>query len=112
MLKSNFSQILNIVFVVSCVIHIIFTFYINSNPAIPEITLHNKNNMDVNMPLSFIFCLRNKNPETENEKYKKAGYDYMNRFFLGTSMYNESTIGWFGHMENGSTYDSLEGRDN
>ena len=102
MFKRNFCQILNIVFVVSCVIHV---------NAIPEITLYNKNNMDVKMPLSFIFCLRNKNPKTENEKYKKAGYEYMKRFFLGTSMYNESTIGWFGHMENGSTYDSLEGRN-
>ena len=90
--------------------HVIFIFYSNSYPAIPEIITHNKKIMDVNMPLSFIFCLRNKHVETENIKYKKAGYDFIQRFFLGTSKYNESMIGWFGHMENGSTYDSLEGR--
>ena len=109
MLKNNLSQILNIVLTISCVIHVIFIFYSNSYPAIPEIIIHNKKIMDINMPLSFIFCLRNKNSETENEKYKKAGYEFIQRFFLGTSKYNESMIGWFGHMENGSTYDSLEG---
>ena len=84
-----------------------FIFYTNSNPAIPEIILHNKNIMDVNMPLSFIFCLRT--TESEIEWNKKVGYDNIQRFFSGTSIYNQSTIGWLGHMENGSTYDSVEG---
>ena len=110
MLRSNYSKILNIVLIISCVVHVLFILYTNSNPAIPEIILRNKDIRDVNMPLSFILCLRNTNAETESEKYKKAGYNSIQRFFSGTSMYNQSTIGWFGHMENGSTYDSVGGR--
>ena len=60
------------------------------------------------MPLSFIFCLRNINSKLENEKYKEAGYKSIYKFFSGTSIYNESVVGWLGHMENGSTDDSLE----
>ena len=86
-----------------------FIFYTNSNPKIPEIILHNKNIMDVNMPLSFIFCLRYTNTELEGKKYMDAGYGSIYRFFSGTSMFNESVVGWLGHMENGSTYKSLEG---
>ena len=81
----------------------------NSNPAIPEIIIKNKNIKDVDMPLSFIFCLRNRNVTSANEKYKEAGYESIYRFFSGTSMYNESIVGWLGQMENGSTYDSFEG---
>ena len=110
MLRNNSSQILNMVLIISCIVHIIFIFYNNSNPAIPEIIIKNKNIKDVEMPLSFIFCLRNTNAELENEKYKKAGYIDNRKFFSGTSMYNDSVVGWLGHMENGSTYNSLEGK--
>ena len=110
MLKRNFIRLLNIILITSCIIHVMFIFYNNSNPAIPEIILHNKNIMDVNMPLSFIFCLRNTNTELEEKKYMDAGYDSSFRFFAGTSMFNESVVGWLGHMENGSTYNSLDGR--
>ena len=66
--------------------------------------------MDVDMPLSFIFCLRDTSSEFENEKYKKAGYISILQFFSGTSMFNDSVVGWLGHIENGSTYDSLESK--
>ena len=109
MLGNNLPQILNVVLIISCVVHVMFIFYNNSNPANPEIIVENKNIMDVSMPLSFIFCLRNKNDESENEKYQQAGYKSTYRFFSGTSMFNQSVVGWHGHMKNGSTYDSLEG---
>ena len=110
MLRNNLSQILNLVFMISCVVHIIFIFYNNSHPAIPEIIIMNKKIMDVDMPLSFIFCLRNTNPDLENKKYKKAGYKDIHKFFSGTSMYNDSIVGWLGHMKNGSTFHSLDGK--
>ena len=66
--------------------------------------------MDVDMPISIIFCLSETNSEIENEKYKKAGYINIYKFFSGTNMFNESVVGWLGHMENGSTNDSLEGK--
>ena len=62
------------------------------------------------MPLSFIFCLRKTNTELENEQFREAGYDSVYKFFAGTSKYNDSVVGWLGHMENGSTFNSLEGR--
>ena len=110
MLRNKLSQILDIVLIISCVVHVTFIFYNNSNPAIPEIIIKNKNITDVDMPLSFIFCLRNINSELENEKYLQAGYNSSYSFFSGTSMYNNSVVGWFGHRKNGSTYHSLEGK--
>ena len=87
-----------------------FIFYNNSNPANPEINVENKNIMDINMPLSFIFCLGKKNYKSADENYQRAGYQNPMRFFSGTSIYNESVVGWLGHMKNGSiTYNSLEG---
>ena len=90
MLERKFTLILNIVFVIICFIHLMFIFYNNSNPAIPEIILHNRNIKDVDMPLSFIFCLGNTNSEVDYEKYKRAGYSSIYKFFSGTSMYNDS----------------------
>ena len=110
MLRNNLSQIISIVLIISCVVHVMFIFHKNSNPAIPEIIIETKKIMDVNMPLLFIFCLRNTNTLLENDKYRKAGYGNIQRFFSGTSMYNESVIGWLGHMKNGAAFDSLEGR--
>ena len=55
-------------------------------------------------------CLRNTDTELEEKMYKEAGYDTVFRFYTGTSMFNDSVVGWLGHMENGSTYSSLEGR--
>ena len=110
MLKRNFARLLNIFTIISCIMHIMFIFYTNSNPAIPEIILQNKNIMDVNIPLSFIFCLKNTNTELEEKMYKEAGYDTIFKFYSGTSMFNESVVGWLGHMENSSTYNSLEGK--
>ena len=102
-------QIFNICLIISCVVHVMFIFYNNSKPAIPEIFIENKNIMDVKMPLSFIFCLRNRDALLEDKKYRKAGYLNIKRFFSGISRYNESVIGWLGHMKNGSAFDSLEG---
>ena len=110
MLKNNLTQILNIVLIISCFVHIMFIFYNNSNPAIPEVIIENKKSMNVNMPLSFIFCLRSTNTKAEDEKYKRAGYETIYNFFSGTSGHNESVVGWLGHMQNGPAYDSLEGR--
>ncbi len=66
--------------------------------------------MEVDMPLAFVFCLRNTNTTLENEKYQKTGYNSIYRFFSGTSMFDETLVGWLGHMKNGSTYDSLDGK--
>ena len=74
MLKRNFTRLFNIFTIISCIMHIMFIFYTNSNPAIPEIILHNKNIMDVNMPLSFIFCLKNTNTELQKKTGTKKTY--------------------------------------
>ena len=110
MLRHNFNKLLNIVLIISCVVHIMFLFYINSYPKLPEIIINNKNIRDVEMPLSFLVCLTIKNPELTNKNFKDPGYKSIQQFFTGSSMYNNSTFGWFGHMKNGSTYNSLEGK--
>ena len=90
-------------------VHIMFLFYNNSNPKLPEIIMTNKNIRDVEMPLSFLVCLTIKNPELRNKNFNDAGYSNIQNFFTGSSMHNDSIFGWFGHMKNGSTFDSLEG---
>ena len=104
MVRNNVSQLLNIAFIISCVIHISFIFYNNSHPEVPDIILKNKHIKDVDMPISFLYCLT-----FNDENYKKAGYENRANFFTGKSIYNSSNIGWFGHMENGSTFNSFEG---
>ena len=71
--------------------------------------MNHKNIRDVDMPLSFLVCLTIKHPERLDKSFLKVGYKNVHRIFTGRSMYNDSIIGWFGHMENGSTYNSLEG---
>ena len=109
MLRHNLSKLLNIVLIISCVVHIMFLFYNNSNPKLPEIIMTNKNIRDVEMPLSFLVCLTIKNPELKNKNFNDAGYSNIQQFFTGSSMHNDSIFGWFGHMKNGSPYNSLEG---
>ena len=109
MLRHNLSKFLNVVLIISCLIHIMFLLYNNSNPEFPEIIMNHKNIRDVDMPLSFLVCLTIKHPERLDKSFLKVGYKNVHRIFTGRSMYNDSIIGWFGHMENGSTYNSLEG---
>ena len=79
------------------------------HPKLPEIIMNYKNIRDVDMPLSFLVCLTIKNPELRDQKFKDAGYNNIHSFFAGRNMHNDSIVGWFGHMKNGSTYNSLEG---
>ena len=46
------------------------------------------------------------------KNFKDAGYSNIQKFFTGRSMHNDSIFGWFGHMKNGSTYNSMEGMYN
>ena len=86
-----------------------FLFYNNSNPKLPEIIMTNKNIRDVEMPLSFLVCLTIKNPELKDKNFKNAGYSNIQQFITGNSLHNDSIFGWFGHMKNLSTFNSLEG---
>ena len=92
----------------ACVVHLIYITYFEINPAIPEIVVSRTNIEDLEeFPITFKICAE----ETNNiERYKKVGYDGFANFYEGLlSTDNYSTIGWYGHMQNGSTYTSTEG---
>lgn len=110
MVKRNFGKVLNFCFVMACVVHNMFIIYNSANPENPEIMIYNKNIRDIEIPISLLLCLSYADETIENDRYKKVGYEDNIRFYSGTSIFNESIIGWFGHMENGSTYDSIEGK--
>ena len=42
-------------------------------------------------------------------RYNKVGYDDLWKFFYGKSKFDNHIYGWSGHMENGSTFESVEG---
>ena len=46
----------------------------------------------------------------ESNRYKKYGYLYDQRLFRGDSAFNETIVGWNGHMENGSTMMPVGGK--
>ena len=48
----------------------------------------------------------------KNNIYQKYGYKDVYDYFEGKSIFNNSVIGWSGHMKNGSTFDSAEGTQN
>ena len=90
MLGHNLSKFLNIVLIISCVVHIMFLFYDNCNPKLPEMIMKYKNIKDVDMPLSFLVCLTMKNSELIDQKFKDAGYNDIYSFFAGRNRHNAS----------------------
>ena len=76
------------------------------NPDIPQIEIIEKDLSDIPFPVSFRICLGK-----ENEKIKSYGYNDTFDFFLGTSKFNRSIVGWNGHTSNESTFGSVKGLD-
>ena len=91
----------------SCILHIGFIIKDILYPDLPEISIYKQDLKDIEFPVSFIICV----DQLENDtlKYQEVGYKNVWRFYMGESMHNESIIGWRGHVENGTKYDTVEG---
>ena len=57
-------------------------------------------------PLLGRICVR---PGLDVEKLAAFGYSDPSSFYMGVSRFNDSVLGWSGHMENGSVF-SIKGR--
>ena len=76
------------------------------NPEIPQIEIIEEDLSDIPFPVSFRICV-----DEESDKIKSYGYNDSFGFFLGTSKFNKSIVGWNGHYSNGSTIGSVKGLD-
>ena len=48
--------------------------------------------------------------DNTTDRYTSIGYKNDYDFYLGRSVYNNSLFGWNGHLQNGSTVGTVEGR--
>ena len=100
-LLKHFLQVINIIFVVGCLVHVGLNGYYILYPPLPEIKVYQVDLKNMDFPLTFKLCVTER--ENSYERYEKLGYRNDFNFFIGRSRHNRSLFGWNGHTENGST---------
>jgi hypothetical protein len=63
-----------------------------------------KDLQDMDFPIVFKICVT---PGFDEVALQEAGYDSTNSYFYGTSIYNETTIGWAGHTSKSGVQGSV-----
>ena len=98
---------LNICLSLVCLVHISIILHDDLVFHEPSLRTYDVNLKDLDFPIIFKVCVN----EIEDGylRYQKFGYGDVIEFFRGKSMFNESLLGWHGHMENGSTLMSSRG---
>ena len=99
--------IFNLFFSIIFLIHITFLIYDILNPEVPEIVVYEKNLNEIDFPMNLRICAHELNDKTS--RYRKFGYRNVFRWFIGSSIYNDTLHGWAGHSENGSVLGNVEG---
>ena len=90
------------------IIHVCVLIHNKLNPDIPDIKHYKKDLKEIDFPLAFQICIHEK-IYNDTKKFKDLGYFDLLSFFSGTSMFNDSIVGWTGHTENGSSMATVEG---
>ena len=98
--------LVNVILMVSCIIHIISIIESIFNPKLPTIKVFKRNLSDMKFPLSFKICFEG---DGELKLYEKLGYNNKKDLIRGTSKYNDSIIGWTGHRADGFPFGTIEG---
>ena len=106
-MPNKFYVTLNFFIILSCASHICFLFYNTVYPDLPDIKVYQRSLEEVEFPLSFLVCVHEM--VHVSGRYKKLGYSNYADFYFGRSRFNGSIYGWGGHMENGTTFGSVEG---
>ena len=99
--------LLYIIFVVLFITHISFIAY-KVFFDLPEVQVSKKPLEDIDFPLVFRVC--GNEIENGSKKYQDLGYNNVEDFFRGKSMFNQSLFGWGGHLPNGSNIGTIEGK--
>ena len=103
------SYTINAFFIFVCSVHIIKVIYLSANPEFAETKMYGKQLKDIEFPIAFIFCVSQKNL---SQTYKRQGYLDEEHFFSGQSRNNKFDYGWYGHFDNGSTFETFQGLSN
>ena len=105
---TKFVYLVNVVFTILCLLHIIINFHVTLYPPNPDIKVYDKELKDVVFPILFKLC--GKEIYNTSEKFRKLGYRNEIPFFIGRSQHSKNVIGWNGHTENRSTIGSVSGK--
>ena len=101
-----FNIFINFILSFVCIIHVCFILYEHQNPVNPRVKNYDRDLKDIDFPLIFKVCYHTND---ELKEFQKWGYDSIDKFYFGTSRFNESLVGWSGHTEHGKTLASPEG---
>ena len=99
--------LINVVFTILCLLHIIINFYVTLYPPNPDIKVYDKTLKDLPFPILFKLC--GKEIHNSSERFKVFGYRNNKPFFGGRSKFSRNVFGWNGHTQNGSTIGSVSG---
>ena len=107
-IRKQIDFVINFTIIVICIIHISLTGYQVLFPDLPSIRIQDKTLKDIEFPLFIQMCVSEIDNTTD--RYTSLGYKNDYDFYLGRSVYNNSLFGWNGHLQNGSTVGTVEGR--
>ena len=105
---TKFVYLVNVVFTILCLLHIIINFYVTLYPTNPDLKVYNKALSDMPFPILFKLC--GKEIRHSSERFQLLGYRNEIPFFSGRSKFSVNVFGWNGHTENGSTIGAVSGR--
>ena len=100
--------LVNSIFTIVCLLHIMSTLHSNINPTHPEIIVYERELKDISFPILLKVCGKEKN--NVSQRFRNYGYDGEFDFFGGFSKFNNMIVGWKGHGENRSTIGPLKGK--
>ena len=106
-IKEVGSLILNLIFLVTFLVHVFSIGYNLNFPDNPNTRIFERDLKTIEFPISIKLCIS----ELENyyKRYEELGYKDDKGFFLGISMFEGDRIGWNGHNKNNTSLGSIEG---
>ena len=107
--KMSFFLVVNVLFLIALIIHVILIAYSMIYPSVPSVKIYKRSYNEIEFPIRIKICAR-EDRESDTLRNNITGYERNFKFFLGQSMFNESLFGWSGHTEDGSFLGSAEGK--
>ena len=99
--------IINCFCVFAFLIQIFYLVKDQFHPKTTQTSLTKSDLSNVHFPMVFTICL--KRIESNDIRFNEAGYNNLESYYQGKSLYNSSIIGWAGHTSNGNSMDTVKG---